>query len=87
VPSSTGSATTQTTTLVPRWMLSNCATNDLKVYKTVGNVLFDFDSLVIGVFKNIVADADAGNSGAVQAQMDVVNNYRCCNVLPDLDII
>jgi hypothetical protein len=65
----------------------NCATNDLIVGKTVGKVLFNFDSLVGGVFQNIVANADAGNSGAVQAQLDVVNNYSCCNVLPDLDVI
>lgn len=65
----------------------NCATNDLAVGQTIGNTLFNFESLVKDVFDNIVNDAQAGNSDAVKAQLDVVNSFRCCNVLPDLDII
>ena len=65
----------------------NCATNDLATGQTIGNVVFNFDSLVINVFKDIVEDADAGNSDAVANLLSIVNSYRCCNVLPDLDII
>jgi hypothetical protein len=65
----------------------NCATNDLAVGQTIGNTVFNFESLVKDVFDNIVADALAGNADAVKGQLDVVNSFRCCNVLPDLDII
>jgi len=65
----------------------NCATNDLAVGQTIGNTVFNFESLVKDVFDNIVEDAQAGNADAVKAQLDVVNSFRCCNVLPDLDII
>lgn len=65
----------------------NCATNDLAVGQTIGNTVFNFENLVKDVFDNIVSDAQAGNADAVQAQLDVVNSFRCCNVLPDLDII
>lgn len=65
----------------------SCATNDLAVGQTIGDTVFNFESLVKDVFDNIVNDAQAGNSDAVKAQLDVVNSFRCCNVLPDLDII
>jgi hypothetical protein len=65
----------------------NCATNDLAVGQTIGNTVFNFESLVKDVFDNIVEDAQAGNADAVKAQLAVVNSFRCCNVLPDLDII
>ena len=65
----------------------NCATNDLAAGQTIGNVVFNFKSLVTDVFRDVVEDADAGNSDAVANLLSIVNSYRCCNVLPDLDII
>lgn len=65
----------------------NCATNDLDPGQTIGNTVFSFPTLVLDVFADIVEDAQAGNSDAVENLLAVVNSYRCCNVLPDLDII
>lgn len=65
----------------------SCATNDLGVGTTIGNTVFNFKSLVLDVFQDIVEDAAAGNRDAVANLLNVVNSYRCCNVLPDLDII
>lgn len=65
----------------------NCAFDDLATGQLIGDTTFSFKALVIDVFANIVSDAQAGNGDAVQAQVDVVNSYRCCNVLPDLDIL
>jgi hypothetical protein len=64
-----------------------CATGDLAVGETVGSTTFNFKALVIDVFADIVTDANAGNRDGVTNSVDVVNSYRCCNVLPDLDII
>jgi hypothetical protein len=64
-----------------------CATGDLAMGKTVGSTTFNFKALVIDVFADIVTDANAGNRDGVTNSVDVVNSYRCCNVLPDLDII
>lgn len=65
----------------------NCATNDLAVGQTIGSTTFNFKSLVLDLFADIVEDAAAGNRDAVENLLNVVNSYRCCNVLPDLDII
>lgn len=65
----------------------HCATSDLKDGQTIGSTTFNFKSLVLDVFDDIVEDANAGNRDAVSNLLDVVNSYRCCNVLPDLDII
>ncbi|KAL1589993.1 hypothetical protein WHR41_01408 [Cladosporium halotolerans] len=65
----------------------HCAANDLAVGQTIGSTTFNFKSLVLDVFADIVEDANAGNRDAVSNLLDVVNSYRCCNVLPDLDIL
>lgn len=64
-----------------------CATGDLAVGETVGSTTFNFKALVIDVLADIVSDANAGKRNGVTNSVDVVNSYRCCNVLPDLDII
>ena len=67
---------------------STCATNDLVNGQRANvNIAFDFVSLVLGASKDTVKDADAGNSDAVANLPSAVNGYRCCNVLPDLDIL
>jgi hypothetical protein len=65
----------------------NCATNDLASGTTIDNVVLNFQSQVLDAFQSIVDDANAGNSDGVADGLKTVNNYRCCNVLPDLDII
>lgn len=65
----------------------NCATNDLAVGQTIGSTTFNFKSLVLDVFDDIVEEAAAGNRDSAENLLNVVNSYRCCNVLPDLDII
>ncbi|KAM0722368.1 hypothetical protein Q7P37_001809 [Cladosporium fusiforme] len=65
----------------------NCAVNDLAVGTTIGSTTFSFQALVLDVFSDIVEDANAGNRDAVENLLNVVNSYRCCNVLPDLDIL
>ena len=51
------------------------------------NIAFDFASLVLEASKDIVQDANAGNSDAVANLPSIVKGYRCCKVLPILDII
>lgn len=65
----------------------NCATNDPANGKTIGNVVFNFGSLVLDVFTDIFEDTDAGNSDAVANLLSIVKSYSCYNFLPDLDII
>jgi hypothetical protein len=65
----------------------NCATNDLANGTTSAGTTFNFKNLVENVFSDIVDDAQAGNRDGVSNLLDIVNRYRCCNVLPDLDII
>jgi hypothetical protein len=64
-----------------------CATNDLDPGVQQVSGLFSFQTLVLDVFQNIITDAQQRSAQEVQNQLDVVNTYRCCNVLPDLDII
>jgi len=49
--------------------------------------VFNFQFLVLDLLKDVAEDAQAGNSDAVANLLNIVNSYRCCNGLPDLDII
>lgn len=71
---------------------STCATNDLlndlvNGQRAIVSIAFDFASLVLEASKDIVKDANAGNSDAVANLLSTMNCYRCCKVLPDLDIV
>lgn len=71
---------------------STCATSDLlndlvNGQRAIVSIAFDFASLVVEASKDIIKDADAGDSDAVANLVSIVNSYRCCNVLPDLDIV
>ena len=66
----------------------NCAFDDLATGQVIFAETFDFGAQVIDQFNNgIIPGAQAGNADSVQAAVDKVNNFRCCNVLPDLDIL
>lgn len=66
----------------------NCAFDDLATGQVLNGETFNFATLVIKQFTDfIIPDAQAGNADFVTAQVDEVNSYRCCNVLPDLDIL
>ena len=66
----------------------NCAFDDLATGQVIFAETFNFGAQVIDQFNNgIIPGAQAGNAVSVQASVDKVNNFRCCNVLPDLDIL
>ena len=66
----------------------NCAFDDLATGQVLDGETFNFDTLVIKQFTDfIIPDAQAGKADFVLSQVGEVNSYRCCNVLPDLDIL
>jgi hypothetical protein len=67
----------------------DCAFDDLATGKVIeGAGTFNFDTLVIKQFTDfIIPAAQAGDAAGTTAQVGEVNSFRCCNVLPDLDII
>jgi hypothetical protein len=66
----------------------SCAFDDLATGKVVDDRTFNFATLVIKQFTDfIIPLANAGDADAVTAQAGEVSSYRCCNVLPDLDIL
>ena len=65
-----------------------CAFNDLATGQVIFADTFNFGARVIDQFNNgIIPGAQAGDAESVQSAVDNVNNFRCCNVLPDLDIM
>jgi hypothetical protein len=67
----------------------DCAFDDLATGKVIeGAGTFNFDTLVIKQFTDfIIPLAEAGDVDGTTAQVGEVSSFRCCNVLPDLDII
>jgi hypothetical protein len=66
----------------------DCAFDDLATGKVIDGATFNFDTLVIKQFTDfIIPLAQAGNADGTVAQVGEVNSFRCCNVLPDLDIL
>jgi hypothetical protein len=65
----------------------NCAFSDLANGQTYNGEVFSFGDQVIDPFKALVQDANLNNLDDVQIDLQQINSFRCCNVLPDLDIL
>lgn len=65
-----------------------CAFDDLATGQVINGATFNFDMHVIKQLSDfVIPDAQAGNADFVTSQVGEISSYRCCNVLPDLDIL